>query len=596
MSAGFTLIELSIVLLIIALVTGMAITSGISVVATARISATNQKMKAIDEALLQYRDANGRLPCPGDLTIAPGGVDYGLEAGADAASSTPSGTGVCSGGTMKPQANFAASGVNYITVAEGAVPVTTLGLANDFMYDGWGNHIRYAVNTNMTKLNAFATIPAPLVCGNIKVEDVNGSARSGGPTGGSIYALISHGANGHGAYSKNGTVVNAGSDNANELINCHCTSSGVSSGYHATYVQANPSSDPSDSLDSFDDIVMYREYWQTQTDAYPLPTPLSYTLYTDDAVSGPLYVFNASGSFTQLSTFKISYGYTSTTLNGPYGIAIDGSGNVWVADTGDYWVEEYSSGGGYLGAIGGCPNSQCAANGQLRAPWGVAFDAKGNIWVTDGSNNRVEEFSSSGAWMLTIPSTCYGTSYPACAGSSANGSFNTPKGIAFDSSGNMWVADSGNNRIEEFNSSGTYINSIGAGYNGISGSIGSSGIDSGQFNAPYGITIDSSNNIWVADYNNNRVQELDSSGTFLNGIGAGYNGVAGPIGAWNAKAGQFSGPNSVAVASNGAVFVTSSLGVTAFDLGTLSFGCSIYTTTSSFGRFDYGHYVAVTTR
>src|ERR1035437_2843146 len=173
----------------------MAITSGIAVVTTARQSATVQKMQAVDQALLLYRNANGRLPCPGDLTKAPGSTDYGLEAGADAVSSIGVGTGVCTGAGMLPKANFTANGVNYISVAEGAVPVSTLGLANDFMYDGWGNQIRYAGNSNMTSLNAFALIPAPLVCGNIKVEDVNGSNRSGGPTGGSIYALISHGTN-----------------------------------------------------------------------------------------------------------------------------------------------------------------------------------------------------------------------------------------------------------------------------------------------------------------------------------------------------------------------------------------------------------------
>jgi sugar lactone lactonase YvrE len=391
--------------------------------------------------------------------------------------------------------------------------------------------------------------------------------------------------------------VSAGSVNANEFLNCHCNSSGVYAPppwYTPTFVQADPSSDPTNSLNSFDDIVMYKEYWQTQTPGYTLP-PMSYTLYMDDALSAPIYVFNANGSFTQQRSFG-SYGFTATTLNAPYGIAIDASGNVWIADTGDQWVEEYNKSGSYVGAIGGCPSSQCAANGQLRAPWGVAFDATGNIWVTDGSNNRVQQFTSSGAWLQTIPPTCFGVVYPACGGSSANGSFSAPKGIALDSTGNVWVADSGNNRVQELNSSGSYLTAIGAGYNGISGAIGSTGIGSGQFNAPYGITIDSSNNIWVADYNNNRVQELNSSGTFLNGIGAGYNGVAGPIGAWNAQLGQFAGPTSVAVSPNGVVFVTSSIWMQAFNLNTnLAVGCAIYATNSSFGRFVGGHYVAVST-
>ena len=466
------------------------------------------------------------------------------------------------------------------------MPVTTLGLPNDFMYDGWGNHFRYAVNTNMTGLSAFALLPSPLVCGNIRINDVNGTARSGGAIGGSIYALVSQGPNGHGAYSKNGKVISTGSVNANELTNCHCNSSGTLSTYSPTYVQADPSLDPSNSLDSFDDLVTYREYWQTQTDGYLLPTPISFTLYVDAAAPGSVYVFQANGSYTQELSFGSS-GYTGGgTFNGAMGIAVDSSRNIWVADSGDYWVEKFNSSGSYISEIGG----NGYANGNLRLPWGVAIDATGNIWVTDGLNNRVQEFSASGGWGQTIPGSGCGNVSPAgCTASSSNGQLSSPKGVAFDSSGNVWVADSGNNRIEEFNSSGSYLTAIGAGYNGISGAIGSSGIGSGQFNAPSGITIDSSNNIWVADYNNNRVQELNSSGSFLNGIGAGYNGVAGPIGNWAAKLGQFSGPDSVAVSPNGVVFVTSSIWMQAFNLNNnLQEGCAI-------NAFDFARYVAVIT-
>jgi secreted PhoX family phosphatase len=256
-------------------------------------------------------------------------------------------------------------------------------------------------------------------------------------------------------------------------------------------------------------------------------------------------------------------------------------------------VEEFNNSGTYISQIGGSGYG----NGKLINPWGVVFDATGNIWVTDGLNNRVQQFTSGGSWMQTIPSSGCGNVSPAgCTASATNGQFSSPKGVAFDSSGNVWVADSGNNRIEEFNSSGSYLTAIGAGYNGISGAIGSTGIGSGQFNVPEGIAIDSSNNIWVADYNNNRVQELNSSGSFLNGIGAGYNGVAGPIGTWAAKLGQFSGPTSVAVSPNGVVFVTSSIWMQAFNLNNnLAVGCAIYADNSSFGRFDGAHYVAITT-
>jgi secreted PhoX family phosphatase len=78
-----------------------------------------------------------------------------------------------------------------------------------------------------------------------------------------------------------------------------------------------------------------------------------------------------------------------------------------------------------------------------------------------------------------------------CSSTSATGGFNQPDGIGVDSAGNIWVSDDANQRVEEFNSSGTYINSLGSSYNGVSGSAGASGTGNGQFNGPNYIAITS---------------------------------------------------------------------------------------------------------
>jgi prepilin-type N-terminal cleavage/methylation domain-containing protein len=543
---GFTLLELSIVLVIIAVVTGMAIQSGISIIATARLSATQQKMKAVDKALLQYRNATDRLPCPADLTKAPGTANYGVEA---------ANPGTCTGGT--PAANHSALGNNYSTVAEGAVPVTALGLPNDFMYDGWGNHFRYVVDVNMTGLNAFVLNPPSAVCGTITINDVNGAARSTG----AIYALISHGPNGHGAYSRNGKTVSAGSVNANELINCHCNSSGTYAPppyYAPTYVQADPSSDPTNSLNSFDDIVMYKEYWQTQTSGYLLPKQSIHTVYLTTPYDY-VQMFALGGSYSYPPT---TFGSYSTTGNGgfsnPNGIAIDGSGNVWVSDQGGYWVEKFSPSGTYISQIGGPGYT----NGKFYNPGGVAIDATGNIWVVDISNNRVQEFSPGGTWLQTIPSSgCGNVSPSGCTASAANGQFKfvygfNADGIAIDTTGNVWVADTGNNRIQEFSSAGTWLQTFPS--SGCGGSVPActASTTNGQFNTPYGIAIDSSNNIWIADTANNRVQELNSSGSFLNGIGKGYNGLSGSIGTAGAYSSGLTSPDALAISPDGTILVS----------------------------------------
>jgi prepilin-type N-terminal cleavage/methylation domain-containing protein len=254
--SGFTLLELSVVLTIIAVVVGMSVSMGISMVATAHQSATQKKMKAIDDALLKYRTANDRLPCPGDLTIVQGATNFGIEA---------ANMGICTGGS--PSANFTGSGVTntWQTAAEGAVPAVTLGLSPDFMFDGWGNRFRYAVDVSYTTKGIFAGTGISCINGAITVNDGNGNPRSTG----SIYALISHGANGHGAYTTSGVTINASSSSADELTNCHCNSSGVtttSSGVQttkpATYVQKSPAYDSGqagNSLYYFDDLVSYKE-------------------------------------------------------------------------------------------------------------------------------------------------------------------------------------------------------------------------------------------------------------------------------------------------------------------------------------------------
>ena len=146
---GFTLIELAVVLTIIAIVIGMSAQMSVSVIATMRLTATQQKMKALENALMAFRTANDRIPCPANLTIAKGSANYGVEA---------ANPGTCTGGS--PTANNTGAGATNTgaTGAEGAVPFVTLGLSADLMYDGWGNRFRYAVDVSMTATGAFPNV------------------------------------------------------------------------------------------------------------------------------------------------------------------------------------------------------------------------------------------------------------------------------------------------------------------------------------------------------------------------------------------------------------------------------------------------------
>jgi sugar lactone lactonase YvrE len=173
----------------------------------------------------------------------------------------------------------------------------------------------------------------------------------------------------------------------------------------------------------------------------------------------------------------------------PIGIAVDSSGNVYVADRGNHRVQKFNSGGGYItqwGHLGG-------GNGQFDGPPGIAIESSGNVYVTDTVNMRVQKFDSTGVYI-----TKWGTR------GSGNGQFDGPGGIAVDSSGNVYVADTVNMRVQKFDSGGGYITQW-----------GNYGSGNGQFIVLGGIAVDSFGYVYVVDSVNSRVQKFNSMGSYI---------------------------------------------------------------------------------
>ena len=162
-------------------------------------------------------------------------------------------------------------------------------------------------------------------------------------------------------------------------------------------------------------------------------------------------------------------------------------------------------------------------DGQFRNPEGVDVDSSGNVYVAEPGNSRIQKFDSNGMFITKWGS--YG---------SKDEQFSLPDAIAVDSSGNVYVTDTVIHRIQKFDSHGKYLTQW--------GSLGSS---NGQFNGPYDIAVDSSGNVYVADRNNHRIQKFDSNGMFIT--------------KWNSTRpgeGQYSYPQAIAVDSSGNVYVT----------------------------------------
>jgi prepilin-type N-terminal cleavage/methylation domain-containing protein len=313
--AGFTLIELSVVLIIISVIIGSGLTLLITGTQSAQYNSTIATMDAIEAALQNYVSANGRIPCPADLTIAKGGTNYGREAGYQTGGV---GTGECVTG-MTPAANFESSS----GVEEGGVPARALNLPDSYMYDGWGRKFRYAVDPNQTIIAASHSnwtlprgcTPAGGTAKPITVNDASGSAR----TTAAIYAIISHGPNEHGAYTSSGQIVNAGSINADEQTNCHCDNTGAHTGgagvlASATYVQKIAMPNASSPLNSFDDIVAFKEAWQMQTQNNQITSACPTSYYRTVTIDHTKVPNTDQTNFPML--FSGMYSYLATVANG----------------------------------------------------------------------------------------------------------------------------------------------------------------------------------------------------------------------------------------------------------------------------------------
>ncbi len=204
--------------------------------------------------------------------------------------------------------------------------------------------------------------------------------------------------------------------------------------------------------------------------------------------------------------------------------------------------------------------------GQFKAPGGIAFAPNGNVWVVDTTNNRVQELTSSGTFVEAIGWGVGGKAeFQVCTSScqagtegSGNGQFKKPEGVAVAANGTVYVTDAGNERVEEFSSSGAYL-----------AKFGSEGAGGGQFGKPGehpadGIAVAPNGTVLVADTTNNRVQELTSSGTFIQAMGFGVSDGKGEYeictsscraGVSGTGNGQFAEPYAVAVAPNGNMYV-----------------------------------------
>jgi DNA-binding beta-propeller fold protein YncE len=276
-----------------------------------------------------------------------------------------------------------------------------------------------------------------------------------------------------------------------------------------------------------------------------------------DPATGDVYIADATGNDVVKVTPSGAASIVASGVNAPSGVAVDpATGDLYIADTGNHEVKRLTPGGTITVIAGtgtaGTPSAGPATASHLGGPSGLAFDANGNLYIADGAgasaNPYVEKVTPAGTLSVFAGN---GTPGAPLAGPATHSPLRTPTGVAVDAAGDVFIADPAAQVILKVVPAGTL--SVFAGHVGVGGQPTPGTATSSKLNAPTGLATDAAGNLYVADTGNNRVDQITSAGKLAFFAGTGTSGA--PSYGTQPLLSALSGPTAIAITSAGFTYV-----------------------------------------
>src|SRR5438876_901164 len=234
---------------------------------------------------------------------------------------------------------------------------------------------------------------------------------------------------------------------------------------------------------------------------------------------------------------------TGASLNQPRGVALDASGNLYIADHFNHRIRKVAAATGIIttvagnGVFGFAGDGGAATGARLNYPSGVALDASGNLYIADQNNNRIRKVDAATGIITTVAGNDSPTFF-GDGGAATNASLYDPTGVALDASGNLYIADQYNHRIRKVDAATGIIATVAG--NGIPDFAGDGGAATyASLYHPSGVALDASGNLYIADQYNHRIRKVAAATGIITTVA----GNGSPAFAGDGGAAARAGPN-----------------------------------------------------